>query len=157
QFIIGDDLVDDAEPACLLRLDDVCREVELARLRGADETRQTPRATVIAGIADARKCRAEAGRFAGDAQIAGERETEAGAGDRTVDRGDDDLWQRADEQRQLMRVAEPLDAVLDSLVAAARFHCLDVAAGAPATPGAGDDDDAAIMVGREAFERFPEA
>src|SRR2546423_15672679 len=56
-----------------------------------------------------------------------------------------------------MRAAQPLGPVLDALVAAARLHRLDVATGAPAAPGADDDDHAAIAVGREALQRLLEA
>src|SRR5436309_774357 len=56
-----------------------------------------------------------------------------------------------------MRAAQPLGPVLDRLVAAARLHRLDIAAGAPAAPGAGDDDRTAIMVGRKALQRLLEA
>src|SRR5262249_39950074 len=146
-------LVDDAEPASLFAIYKVGGEIELARLRGADKTGQAPRAAVIARIADAREGRAEARRFRGDAQIAGERKDKARARARPVDRGDHDLRHRADEQRQSMRLAQSFDAVLEGLVALARLHRLDVAAGAPAAPGAGNDDDAAIMVGREALQR----
>ena len=77
-----------------------------------------------------------------------------GAGHRAVDHADDDLRMVAHQQRQLMRAAQPLDPVLDGLVAAAQLHRLDVAAGAPAAPGPGNDDRAAFVVGRKPFERF---
>src|SRR5213076_1992299 len=98
------------------------------------------RAAVIAGIADAGKGGAKPRRSAGDAQIAREREAEPGAGDRAVDRGDDHLWHRPQEERQAVRLAQPLGAVLEGLSLAARVHRLDVAAGAPAAPRSGDDD-----------------
>src|SRR5436190_1856976 len=53
-----------------------------------------------------------------------------------------------------MRPAQPLGPVLEGLVAAAALHRLDVTAGAPAAPGPGNDDRAAIPVGREPLQRL---
>src|ERR1043166_8047267 len=89
QRLISDHLVDDAQPARLVGVNDVGGEIEFARLGGADQPGQAPRAAVIARIADPREGGAEPRRLAGDAQISGEREAETGAGHRAADRGAD--------------------------------------------------------------------
>src|SRR3954451_15805471 len=154
QFVVGHDLVDDAEPSGFIGIDDIGREVEFARLGSADQPGQAPGTAIIAGIADARKGGAEPGRFAGNPQVAGERQTQPGTGDGAVDHADNGLRVIAQPRREVVPPAQPLGPVLDWLGAGARLHCLDITAGAPAAPGPGNDDRAALAVGRQPFERL---
>jgi len=56
-----------------------------------------------------------------------------------IDHCDDDLWDRAQQQWQLVHPAQTLDPLLKPLGDAAR-HRLHVPTGTEAAPGAGDDD-----------------
>jgi hypothetical protein len=73
------------------RVDRLAEEIEFARFRRTGELGQVVGAAEIAGKPDAGEGGAEARRFAGDAQIAGERDAETRAKGRSVDCADDDF------------------------------------------------------------------
>ena len=83
------DPVDHARGQSVVRADQVTQKVEFAGLGGANELREGPGATPIAGQADFQKSRAEPRRTPGDAQICGERHAETGAHRDTVHHRDD--------------------------------------------------------------------
>ena len=82
---------------------------------------------------------------AGEADVGAEHEGEAAAGRRTVDRGDHRLGQRAqvrDQPGDVLLHGEAGLCAAEALGVRRRAVAAEVEAGAEATAGAGEDDDA---------------
>jgi len=153
---VGDDAIHDPECQGLLSVHDVCGEVELARLRGADELGEEPAAAEVARVADARERRREARRVGSDTEVARERERQARAGRRAPHHRDRRLRHLVEPPRHFHARAEPLCLLLergpDGL--APLRHRLHVPARAEAAAGAREHDDPDLGVGREPGERL---
>src|SRR5579884_590294 len=78
RFVV-DDLGDEADALRLLGVDPPVEQVELARLRLADEPRERPRAAEVAREPGRQEGCPEDGRARGNADVGGAREREAGA------------------------------------------------------------------------------
>ena len=138
-------------------------EVELAGLARAHDARQGPGAAEVSGEADVDEGRGELCLLGGEAKVGGACPAEAGARARAVDGGDRDLVHVAQQLRGVHVGAQAPDAGVHgggarlALWALGRVrgagHALDVAAGAEAAAGAGQDDDAQVRVARRHGER----
>ena len=96
QVGVRDDLVHDPQLECALRLDRLPEHHQLRRTRWADQARKEVRARQVGDEPDAHEGLNEGRRLCGDAEVAREREREAGPGGHPVDRCDDRLIHRSD-------------------------------------------------------------
>ncbi len=131
------DGVDDAEFLALLRVEGAGGEDQLLRLLQPDDARQQEQPAHVRNEADAPEHLAEAGPRRGEDEIGGERDVDAGAVGRPVDRRDH-------RKLEADPFVEPAIDVLDALAALecrapALGHPLNVAARAEGAAGAGDD------------------
>ena len=137
----------EAEPERLGGVDHLPGEDQLAGLGHADQARQEvrPAPVHVKAALDERLAEARGGR--GEPDVAAERDVHARAGGGAVDGGDDGLGGVAHGEEHA--VAEGRDAVDHRPLGAALLglvHGLHVAAGAEALAGAGDHDDAHVVV-----------
>jgi hypothetical protein len=140
QARLGHDVVDDAEGASLLDIDLARREHQLLGAHQPDHARQQVERAEVGHQADAGEHRAEARARRGEHEVAGQRQDEAGAEGRAVDRRDHRLL-------EVDQFAEP-DVQTPDAVAVGEDRALlgrqrlQVAAGAERAAGPGDDDGA---------------
>src|SRR5271167_2091587 len=71
-----------------LRIEFVRKEVELARLRGTDDSSQRPRAAHVARDTDVKKGRVETSGRSGEPKVAGQCPTQSGARTSAINRRD---------------------------------------------------------------------
>ena len=127
-------------------------EEQLSRLGRANDARQQPRTGHVAGDRHTEERRVEHRPLAGIAQVAGAGPAEAGTGAGTVYGGDGDLGHLV-KQRRDVEILAPIRFLIDTT-----GGCLQVDAGAEATPGAREQHRAHLLVERDdvqALVEFP--
>ena len=99
--------------------------------------------------------KAEARILSGDREIAGGDQLAARRGRDPLDRRDDWLRQRHDRLHERRAARKQLDVIIAASVAivAMRLHLLEVVAGAERLSGAGEHDDARLVVIGDVVER----
>jgi hypothetical protein len=97
---------------------------------------------------------AEGGRLCGEANVAGERQIEAGAVGRAINGGDDRLHHLPDGREHAAARAEQTRELVHVVTLHQFVHVLDVGSGAKSPSGAGDDDDAYRLIARRPLQRL---
>ena len=165
--VVGDDLVDESVSERLVGGQDPLAHEEVHRLREADQLDDERVSAFVRLEGEAQRRRTEARARCGDAEVAREREGEAGLDRHAVDRGDRELVEMTDGEVQLLgdrsqaRVRPHADATSHGMLRASlsrssqsRRASRHVVAGAEGTSRAGDDDDADRVVHLRAQEEL---
>src|SRR5262245_22567547 len=127
---------------------------QFLRLCGSDPPRELPGGAEVAAEPDLRKGSAEAGTVGGEAQVTRERDAEAGARRRAVDRRDRHLRDRREEPGELVHLVLAVDVILERPPCSARrAHRGDVASGTEGAPRSGHEHGPDVGVGCTAPER----
>src|SRR5262249_35355529 len=115
---------------------------------------ELPGGAEVAAEPDLREGGAEAGTVGGEAQVTRERDAEAGARRRTVDRRDRHLRDRREEPGELVHLVLAIDVIFERPPCGARrAHRGDVASGTEGAPCPGHEHGADLGVGCTAPER----
>ena len=156
-----DGTVHDAKPLGFFAQDHVGEEVELFRLRDADELREEVGAAEIAREADLGERRRDLRALGGDAEVAGERDGEAGAGSGTRNGRDGDLRHVVQPARDFHALAQAVGGFFGRAAVVGAAFCrgkpLHVSACAERTAGARNDNGADRAVSRKARQRLKQA
>ena len=135
---VGHHAIHDPEPLALARVEPVAGEVDLARPGGADQPGQEPAAAVVAREPELRVGGGHEGALRGDAQIAGEREREAGPGGGPGQRRERRLLELEERRDDPVLPAQLALALLGRSGPSLARHQLGVAAGAEGAARAGE-------------------
>ena len=157
EVLCRDGAIDDAELGRFGAGDDIGGEVELTRLRGADEMRQEIASAIVTRRADLREGGCELGVVGRDAHVTGQCDGEASTCGGARDHGQRWLWhfmQHAAEVGARPDAVYPLIECRCGSAFGLRGHeALHVAACAEGATGAGDHDHAHFRVEGEAGGR----
>src|SRR5947199_323057 len=156
QRVRRDDATHQAPGQGLLGGEHASRQRPLGRLTHADEARQEPRAARLGHDAAAGEHETDAGRGGRDAHVHGQRQRDAEADGRSVDRRDDRLLEVDDAQRHASAAVTML--VRGRAVGAIERPAAGAEVGARAerAAGAGDDHRPHAIVGIRRVERGDE-
>ena len=151
---VGHHLGHDAERVGLLRRQHRRRQIELARLGAAEHLGEEVGAAVIAGQPDLGEGRGDLGGGAGDAQIAGQRDRQAGAGGGAVDLRHHGLRHLVQDARDFHAAAQIGHLGLERQRRPPLRHRLDVAADAERAAGALQQHRAHLVILRRPPRRL---
>src|SRR5215813_315023 len=152
--VAREDTVHEPEPRRLVGGEELRQKEQFLRLCGPDPPRELPGGAEVAAEPDLREGGAEAGTVGGEAQVTRERDAEAGARRRAVDRRDRHLRDRREEPGELVHLVLAIDVIFERPPCGARrAHRGDVASGTEGAPCPGHEHGADLGVGCTAPER----